>query len=50
VKGKVTEGSKVNLVSEDQTALLWDFNEEPFTGFSSSSVAQNHEYKEELLN
>jgi len=48
--GKVTEGSKVNLVSEDQTALLWDFNEEPFTGFSSSSVAQNHEYKEELLN
>ena len=48
--GKVTAGSKVNLVSEDQEAVLWDFNDEPFTGFSSSSVAQNHEFKEELLN
>ena len=48
--GKVTEGSKVNLVSEDQTALLWDFNEEPFTGFSSPSVNQIHEFKEEQLN
>jgi selenophosphate synthetase-related protein len=48
--GKVTTGSKVNLVSENQVAVLWDFNDEPFTGFSSSSVAQSHEYKEELLN
>ena len=48
--GKVTAGSKVNLVSEDQEAVLWDFNDEPFTGFSSSSVAQDHEFKEELLN
>ena len=48
--GKVTEGSKVDLVNGDQTALLWDFNEEPFTGFSSPSVAQIHEFKQEQLN
>jgi len=48
--GKVTEGSKVDLVNGDQTALLWDFNEEPFTGFSSPSVPQIHEFKQEQLN
>ena len=48
--GKVTNGSKVDLVNEDRTALLWDFNEESFTGFSSPSVAQIHEFKQEQLN
>jgi len=48
--GKVTEGSKVNLISNDQTALLWDFSEKPFTGFSSNSVTQIHNFKEKQLN
>ena len=48
--GKVTNGSKVDLVNEDRTALLWDFNEAPFPGFSSPSVAQIHEFKQEQLN
>ena len=48
--GKVTADCKVNLVSDDKVAVLWDFDKEPFTGLSSSSDIQIHEFKEEQLN
>ena len=38
-------GKKVEL-----RPVLWDFDKEHFTGFSSSSDIQTHEFKNEQLN
>ena len=48
--GKVTADYNVKLVREDEEAVLWDFDKEPFTGFSSSSDIQTHEFRNEQLN
>ncbi|MEA1881696.1 MAG: sll0787 family AIR synthase-like protein [Candidatus Marinimicrobia bacterium] len=48
--GKVTADYNVKLVREDEEVVLWDFDREPFTGFSLSSDIPIHEFKDEQLN
>ena len=48
--GKVTAGHNVKLVKEDEEAVLWNFDKEHFTGFSSSPDIQTHEFRNEQLN
>jgi hypothetical protein len=48
--GKVSADHNVKLVREDDEAVLWDFDKEPFTGFSSSLDIQTHEFRNEQLN
>jgi hypothetical protein len=48
--GRVTAKSSVTLSREDEEAVLWDFDKEPFIGFSPSSDIQIHDFQEDQLN
>ena len=48
--GRVTAKSSVTLSREDEEAVLWDFDKEPFIGFSPSSDSQIHDFQEDQLN
>lgn len=49
--GTVTANCDVTLFRKDEEALLWDFDKNPFTGFSSSlEDVHAHGFHEELLN
>jgi hypothetical protein len=48
--GRVTAKSSVTLFREDEEAVLWDFDKEPFIGFSPSSDIQIHDFHEDQLN
>jgi len=51
--GRVVANCRVTLFREDEEAVLWDFDKEPFTGFSPSLESEDvhtHGFYEEQLN